>query len=146
MYKVLIAVDGSEHASRAIDAVGKMAKSSVELEATLVSVSPGVLLDPLFYGGYTADSVQKLQADQKKQQDSVLASATEQALARGIKLSEPVRGYGLIAKEIVRVAKQQQVDQIAMGTRGLGAVTSMLMGSVAQQLLHHSPVPLLLVK
>lgn len=146
MLKVLIAVDGSEHASRAIDAVGKMAKSSVELEATLLSVSPGVVLDPLFYEGYTTESMRKLQAEQKQQLDSILTSATEQARARGIRLAEPVRGAGPIAKEILRVAKEQQSDQIAMGTRGLGALGSMVMGSVAQQVLHHSPVPLLLVR
>lgn len=146
MFRVLIAVDGSEHTARAIDAVGKMARSCGDLEATLVHVSPGVLLDPWFYEGYTADSIRKLLDDQRRQQDSVLARATEQALARNIKLAQPVRGHGPIAKEIVNVAKQQQVDQIAMGTRGLGAVASMLMGSVAQQVLIHSPVPVLLVR
>jgi len=146
MLKVLIAVDGSEHASRAIDAVGKMAKSSAELEATLLCVSQGALLDPLFSGGYTVESMKKLQEEQTRQQDGVLASATEQARARSIKLTEPVRAHGAIANEIVRVAKERQVDQVAMGTRGLGAVAGMVMGSVAQRVVHLSPVPVLLAK
>ena len=142
MLKILIAVDGSEHANRAIEAVGKMAKSSLDLEAVLVSVSP----EPVFYGDYTASTIQKIEEEQKKQQNLLLAKATEWARAQGLKLDEPARAYGVIANEIVRVAKDRHVDQIAMGTRGMGAVGSLLLGSVAQRVLHQSPVPVLLVK
>jgi nucleotide-binding universal stress UspA family protein len=142
MLKILIAVDGSEHANRAIEAVGKMAKSSLDLEAVLVSVSP----EPVFYGDYTASTIQKIEEEQKKQQNLLLAKATEWARAQGLKLDEPARAYGVIANEIVRVAMDRHVDQIAMGTRGMGAVGSLLLGSVAQRVLHQSPVPVLLVK
>ena len=146
MLKILVAVDGSEPTIRAIEAVGVMARSTPELEALLLCVSPGAILDPLFYGGYTATTVQKLEQDQKEQQDTILDKAAKQAEALGIKVIEPVRGYGAIANEIVRIAKERQVDQIAMGTRGMGAVGNLFLGSVAQKVLHQSPVPVLLVR
>lgn len=142
MLKILIAVDGSEHANRAIEAVGNMARSSLDLEAILLCVSP----EPIFYGDYTAATIQKIEDDQKKQQDTLLAKAMEHARAQGLKVGEPARAYGVIANEIVRIAKERQVDQIAMGTRGMGAMGNMLLGSVAQRVLHQSPVPVLLVK
>jgi nucleotide-binding universal stress UspA family protein len=70
----------------------------------------------------------------------------EHARAAGLQLIAPARAHGLIANEIVRLARDRQVDQIAMGTRGMGAVGAMLLGSVAQRVLHQSPVPVLLVK
>ena len=142
MLKILIAVDGSEHADRAIEAVGKMSRSSLELEATLLCVSP----EPIFYGGYTAATIAQIEEDQKKQQTAVLAKALVHAKAQGLKLCEPARAHGVIANEIVRIAKDRQVDQIAMGTRGMGAVGNMVLGSVAQRVLHQSPVPVLLAK
>ena len=142
MLKILIAVDGSEHANRAIEAVAKMAHSALDLQATLVCVSP----EPLFYGDYTMGTIQKIEEDQKRQQNNVLVQAMALARAQGIQLDDPARAYGVIAHEIVRIAKERGVDQIAMGTRGMGAVGSFILGSVAQRVLHQSPLPVLLVK
>ncbi|CAN5421759.1 universal stress protein [soil metagenome] len=142
MLKILIAVDGSEHASRAIEAVGHMARASLELEAILLCVSP----EPVFYGSYTAATIQRIEDEQVIQQNAVLAKAMEHAQTAGLTVAEPARAYGVIANEVVRVAKDRQVDQIAMGTRGMGALGNMLLGSVAQRVLHQSPVPVLLVK
>ncbi|MEO7161130.1 MAG: universal stress protein [Polaromonas sp.] len=142
MLKVLIAVDGSEHADRAIEAVANMARSSLELEATLLCVSP----EPVFYGSYTAATLQKIEDDQVIRQNVILAKAMERAKAAGLKVGEPARAYGVIANQIVGVAKERQFDQIAMGTRGMGAIGSMFLGSIAQRVIHQSPVPVLLVK
>lgn len=142
MLKILIAVDGSDHAARAIDAVGKMVRSSLDLEATLLCVSP----EPIFYGDYTLATIQKVEEEQAEQQNGVLIQATAHAKAQGIKLAEPARAHGVIANEIVRVATERQVDQIAMGTRGMGAIGSMFLGSVAQRVIHQSEVPVLLAK
>jgi nucleotide-binding universal stress UspA family protein len=142
MLRILIAVDGSGHAERAIEAVGKMAQSALELEAILVCVSP----EPAFYGSYSVATLQTIEEDQKKHQNTILSKAVEHANAQGLKLGEPARAYGVIAIEIVRVANDRQVDQIAMGTRGMSAIGNVLLGSVAQRVLHESPVPVLLVR
>lgn len=142
MLKILIAVDGSEHANRAIEAVATMARSALDLEATLLCVSP----EPMIYAGYTAATIQKIEEDQKRQQNTILTKAAELARSLQLKVAEPARAYGVIANEIVRAAKEHRADQIAMGTRGMGAIGNMLLGSVAQRVIHQSEVPVLLVK
>ncbi|MBU3737446.1 MAG: universal stress protein [Rhodoferax sp.] len=142
MLKVLIAVDGSEHAHRALEAVAQMARNAVSLQATLLCVSP----EPVFYGDYTADTIQRIEEEQRQQQDGILDRARSLAEREGLNLTPPERAYGVIANEIVRVARSRLVDQIAMGTRGMGAVGSLLLGSVAQRVVHQSPVPVLLAK
>jgi nucleotide-binding universal stress UspA family protein len=142
MLKILIAVDGSEHANRAIDAVAELARNSAQLETVLLCVSP----EPIFYGNYTASTIQKIEEDQNQQQTTILADAQEHAKSQGLKVLQCVGAYGVIANEIVRAAEQHKVSQIAMGTRGMGAVGAMFLGSVAQRVIHQSPVPVLLAR
>ena len=146
MLKILIAVDGSAHANRAIQAVGAMARSSLELEACLLCVSPGAVLEPVFATDYGAATIQKIEEEQRRQQDTILNQAADLAKAQGLKLGEPARAYGVIANEIVRVANERKVDQIAMGTRGMGALGSIFLGSVAQRVIQQSSIPVLLAK
>ncbi len=142
MLKILIAVDGSDQSNRAIEAVANMANSSLDLTAVLLCVSP----EPSFYSSYAALTRAKIEEDQKKQQETILVRAAENAARLGIRLGESIRTHGVVADEIVRVAFQEKVDQIAMGTRGMGAVGTVLLGSVAQRVIHQSPVPVLLAR
>ena len=49
------------------------------------------------------------------------------------------------APSIARLATTHHCEMIVMGTRGMGAVASLILGSVATKVLHLSPLPVLLV-
>ena len=53
---------------------------------------------------------------------------------------------GPVAETIARIALEQNCDGIVMGTRGLGAAASVLLGSVASKVIHLADVPVTLVK
>jgi nucleotide-binding universal stress UspA family protein len=142
MLKVLIAVDGSDHSNRAIQAVANMANSSVDLTAVLFCVSP----EPSFYSNYAPLTKARVEEDQRKQQETILVRAAENVASLGIRLGESFRAHGVVADEIVRVAFQEKVDQIAMGTQGMGALGTAFLGSVVQKVIHQSPVHVLLAK
>ena len=55
-------------------------------------------------------------------------------------------GVGDAAETIVSYAKDKGCHQIVMGTRGLGSVSNMIMGSVATKVIHLADIPVLLVK
>ena len=146
MLKILIAVDGSEYACRALEAVARIAQTNPEIEATLLNVRTGAILEPLLANDYSMITIQKLDSEQELQQKALLDDSNRQATALGLKVGESIRASGVIPHEIVRTAQDRRVDLIAMGTRGMGALKSMLMGSVAQKVLHESAIPVLLVK
>ena len=50
------------------------------------------------------------------------------------------------ATQIAEVARELGCDLVVMGTRGLGTHTAGLLGSVAQGVVEHAGVPVLLVK
>ena len=142
MMKLLIAVDGSEHATRAIERVATIAASAVALEVVLLNVRD----PPVYYVELPPVNIDAMEAGQKQFQDRLLADAEAVARKSGLTLRPSQRAVGLAAEEIVRVANEQAVDQIVIGTHGRGAVGSFFLGSVAQRVVHLSTLPVLLVK
>lgn len=142
MKKVLIAVDGSPHARHAIDALARLTGAGTLPEVVLVNVRAW----PLLLGDVAAASLEQIEASERLRQEQLLDEAAAQARAAGLVVSAKVTAVGEAAGEIVRVAQEHQVDQIALGTRGMGAVRSFVIGSVAQRVVHLSQVPVLLVK
>lgn len=53
---------------------------------------------------------------------------------------------GAPAVEVVRYAKEQDIDLIVMGTHGRGFVGHVVMGSVAEKVVRTAPCPVLTVK
>lgn len=74
-----------------------------------------------------------------------MAAARKLLDAAGVKYQHRI-GVGDAAETIAAYAKEKGCDQIVMGTRGMGSVSNLLLGSVATQVIHLSPVPVLLVK
>jgi nucleotide-binding universal stress UspA family protein len=142
MLKMLIAIDGSEHAKRAIEEVARLARAGAPLQAMLLNVRE----PPVIYGDMPMVGTDEIEAAQKKAQDHMVSDAEALALGCGLTLLPSQRCVGMAGPEIVRVATEHAVDQIVMGTHGRNAMGSLFIGSVSQRVVHLSPVPVLLVK
>lgn len=141
MYQILIAVDGSEHANRAIEAVARLPREPGALEVVLMNVS-----NPVYYGELSPVSLDEVESARRMIQDRLLDAAVQLARSHGLSVKDHHRATGHVPTEIVAMARETGADQIAMGSRGMGAVGSLFMGSVALGVVHLSPVPVLLVK
>jgi len=140
--KMLIAVDGSEHARRAIEAAARLAKQMQSAEVVLLNVADAMV----FYGELPPFDIEAVERAQRLHQDRLLAEAEAQARALGLQKVLTQSAVGLTTQEILRVADERGVDQIVLGTHGRGAVGSLLLGSVAQRVVHQAKVPVLLVR
>lgn len=142
MLKFLIAVDGSEHARHAIEAVAKVAKFAIGLEAVLLNVRNG----PVYYGEIPVFDYEDINRVLCEQQEKLLSEALAYAQNAGLERVATLSSVGEVAGEIIRMAKEEGVDQIVMGTRGMGALGALFLGSQAQRVIHMSDIPVLLVK
>ena len=142
MLKVLVPVDGSKNSDRAVThAIGFIANSKVPVELHLLNVQL-----PIVSGGVRMFiKHEEIEAYHQDSGQDALRSAREQLDQAGQNYTHLV-SVGPIGETIAAYAKEQGCDHIIMGTRGLGAVTGMVLGSVATKVIHLADVPVTLVK
>jgi nucleotide-binding universal stress UspA family protein len=139
--KLLLSVDGSECSGRAAQYVAALAKRSHELEVHVTNVQPrgdDWMVRRLL-------KAEELEAMEREWAESALAPARQILAKGGVKCIEHFK-QGIVAREIVELAQQLGCDQIVMGTRGMSALGDLVLGSVANKVLHLSKVPVTFVK
>jgi YjbE family integral membrane protein len=142
LQRVLLAVDGSEGAERAVRRLIALrdALRDPALEVHLVNVQRPVSGDvAAFIPGKTLEEYHAERSEQ------ALAPARALLDSAGVPHKDHAH-VGHPGRVIAQVAESEGCDLIVMGTRGLGSHTAALIGSVAQSTVEHAGVPVLLVK
>jgi len=141
MLKVLIPVDGSDNALRAVAHVVTLARNNTALSCELLHVHQPFGVREHAYR--THEALEKMASDQAHQ---ALQPAQAILAAAGIGHTTASR-EGDTADAIVQQARQAQCDLIVMGMRGRGLVFGPVsMGSVSSRVLHDAGMPVTLVK
>lgn len=141
MKNPLIPIDGSPAALRALalalEAVRDRATGQVHVlnvQAPKLHPWPGKLVPP-----------DMIAAELRSEGEKLLVQPQGMARAAGLACVPEVR-IGAAGEVIAAYAAEQGCDAIVMGTRGMGAVAGLVMGSVAQKVVHLASVPVTLVK
>lgn len=140
MRTILLPVDGSENSNRA-------AKRAIELSRDADTKLLVVTAYPPIVSGNVKSffSAEEIQSYYQEEGQKALAPAKSLLDAEGVAYDTEVL-VGPVAQTIADYAKKKQVDTIIMGTRGLGTVGGMLLGSVTTKVLSLVDIPVLLVK
>jgi nucleotide-binding universal stress UspA family protein len=140
--KILVALDGSEHANNALDYALDLAE---KCSATIVLLSVYKFPVSCYYA--PPEAMEDCLEAQKDQHGKVLSEALERVkkMKPDLKVSiELVEGRA--AEKIVETAEEGDFDIIVMGSRGLGGVREFLLGSVSDRVADHAKCPVLIVK
>lgn len=142
MKTVLLPFDGSESAGRALDHLLRM---PAERRPELIHLL-NVQGFPVFHGQIlTHEFVELMREQQLGRGRDLLQAAEKKLLAAGAGFRSHVV-IGEAAETIVEMASQLGCDQIVMGTRGMGAMKTLWLGSVAYKTVHLAEIPVTLVK
>ena len=141
MLKALVPIDGSSASERAVRHVVALAKGRQPVEAHLINVQEPA--DALELRRFMKSA--EIKRIQLQHGAAALQNAKRLLERAGIDYEAHVF-IGDPAKKIATFARRGRFDEIIMGTHGRSAVTALLMGSVATKVLHHSTVPVTLVK
>jgi nucleotide-binding universal stress UspA family protein len=143
MKRILIAIDGSPSALQAIE-VGLDLAEEEGSEAIFVHVAPAKDVLPVVGGFGMAAPVStphELDEADRACLDDAVRIAEELGLEAEAKLLA-----GDPAKEIVAYAGSIDADLIVIGSRGFGAISGALLGSVSRGVLHRTTRPVLIVR
>jgi nucleotide-binding universal stress UspA family protein len=148
---VVAAYDGSEAAERAIQAVGRLlaGRATVVVHAWERVFHRTLAARALDAGG-PVDDIHSVVADVDEALADSAAATTENGLAAARAVGLDAVGDTVASDEglwraVAAAARAHGASVIAMGTRGLGAARSVLLGSVSSGLVNNAELPVLVV-
>ncbi|OEU44000.1 universal stress protein [Methanosarcina sp. Ant1] len=139
--KILVATDGSESAVNAVSHGINIAKATGAEVHVLYVISTEYAVTTRTVRGWTDEFEESLAKRGAVAIDYVKGLGKE----AGIKV-EPVFLRGTPAEEILDYAEDNDIDLIMMGTHGLTGVKRFLIGSVAEKVLRHSKIPVMIIR
>jgi nucleotide-binding universal stress UspA family protein len=140
MKTILVAVDGSEHALKGVRAAVELAKA-MNLRVELVYVLRPVLLPPTVY----AEAIQKVEEGNRLVASDALKAAAQVVKDMGA-TCETTLLHGAPAEAIADLADADHVWGVVIGAKGHNPVSRVLLGSVADRLVHVCRKPVLVVR
>jgi nucleotide-binding universal stress UspA family protein len=137
---ILVSVDGSPHADRALNEAIDLAS----LSGARLTILTGIRRPSSWaYSPATVATCASLEADFEREAKQVLTDAVG-------RVPETVPVTTVLTHEPIREALLHRVDAghhdlLVMGSRGRGALSASLLGSVSHYALNHCPIPVLIM-
>lgn len=141
MKRALVPFDGSDNALRAVAYAAEAAKEKPTLELELLYVMEPMPLRS--NAAMTQDEMQKLYAAEAER---VLRPARDALEKAGVAYQAHFRVGAATGGEIAAQARDKDCDAVIMGTRGMGPIPNIVIGSVATRVVNLVGVPVVLIK
>lgn len=141
MYKkILVPLDGSPLAEAVLPHAEALAKSEhaeiIILRVPNAPVSEFLSRDPMI--------AEMIHADMEKESEEYVHNKVAALEKENIKVTGITKD-GLVPDTILNVADETHADIIAMSTHGRTGISRWLMGSVADKIIHHAHIPVMLI-
>lgn len=137
--KILLAVDGSEHALHAARKAAELARAMPPREFRVVVVYDTI---PMYLG---EPNMQFAINNRKMEAEEILNKALNEIGKLPFEIHTEIL-EGEPASSIIEVANTRKSDLIVIGSRGLDRLAGLLLGSTSQKVVSHAPCPVLIVR
>jgi len=138
---ILFPTDGSDNSQKALDYVKEIAAKFGSSVTVLNTFEVPVTM----YGIDSPPIVFAEISDNLRKESVKLLDKTRNELKEITPAIESITLVGNPGLSIIETANEKGCDLIVMGSRGLGAVKSFLIGSVSNYVLHHAKCPVMII-
>jgi nucleotide-binding universal stress UspA family protein len=139
--KILVPLDGSKLAEKILPQVEKLAKCH-KAKVTLITIGGYGMVETV--GEATPAIIEEASKHVKEEAEEYLAGISTALKKKGVPANWVYR-EGMPARGIIAYAADHKMDLIALASHGRGEVAWVL-GSVAEKVISHATVPVLLVR
>lgn len=144
--KILVALDGSDHAKKALQTAVKLA-GRCEAELILFHAMQLGNLSPGYAAMVSRGAREVYQSLAREQADAILGEAEQVAKEQGIeRVVRMTKEADSAAAAVLAAAGSAGVELIVIGTRGLTGLREIAMGSVAHKVASAADCPVLIVR
>ena len=145
--QILVPVDGSEHAFRALQVACSIARAEDKL-LRLLHVVPSTEIPEGLKRYAQLEHVRESPEHlyESAVAENILNAARGEAIAAGVEQVECSIEHGDPSRGILEAASRLDVDTIVMGTRGLSDIQGLILGSVAHKVSHGADCRVVTVK
>jgi nucleotide-binding universal stress UspA family protein len=137
--KILVATDGSESVKKAVQMGVEIAKLSGANVYAAYVIAPGA------YSARDFGWEKSLRDFLHAQGEKAITFVGDLGKSQGVKV-EPVLLEGNPADSILEFAEKEGIELIVMGTLGRTGLDKFLLGSVAEKVVRHSKIPVMVVR
>jgi len=141
MLKILIAIDGSALSLGAVHHALGLVQNGLRASAVLANVQEPASL----YELVVSRDPQRIAAASEEAGEHLMGPARALLDAAGLAYETAI-GVGDPGHTLVDLIETTGCDMAILGARGQGAISSALLGSVSQAVVHASPVPVTIVR
>lgn len=141
--RILVPVDGSKSANRAVAHAVALVEGRANAEIILVNVQNQQTLDISDISRVTSVGEDTERAIDRSKK--ALGEAIELCRKAQVKFDTRT-AFGIVANMINKIARDVAADQIVIGTRGLSPMEGIILGSVSTKVIRLARVPVTLVK
>ncbi|WP_129645777.1 universal stress protein [Peristeroidobacter agariperforans] len=142
--RILVGVDGSETSLRGLDEAIRLAKASGARLLLVHVLNTLILESEIASTAYYQALADSIRASGAKTLEHAAMLTHEAGVSFEQKMVEKIGAHA--SQEIVAQAKAWTADLIVVGTHGRRGLKRLVMGSDAELVLRHSPVPVLMVR
>jgi len=141
VHRILLPVDGSAYSARAVDYVCALRGAALPVEVRLFNAQV-----PIASGNVRRFIPQEtIDAWHRSEAEAAFEGARTALRGAGLRFDERFE-VGQAAQAIVQEAHALGCTRIVMGTRGLGAIAGLVLGSTALQVLQRAEIPVTLAR
>lgn len=144
--RILVATDGSTLSKKAVN-------SAISLAALCGAELVALKVIPRYPQSYfegsiplSADDVARVEKQWAEDGQAVVDAVKKSGAAKGVTVKAITAKSDVVSDAVIAAAKKHKADLIVMASHGRRGIKRLLLGSETQQVLTHSPVPVLVLR